>query len=288
MSILLCSSEPGGLNNTPECFPEGHQILHNPYRSTNFDSLELQQTAIQELVCDHSLPQGWYRFMTNNRPAEMPTKCVEMNKCGTQAPKQLIACATWQFFFGSTKDCCLFQIPISVRNCGEFFVYLLQPTQGCMGYCAEGRFSKVVRASVHLKCAYHHPFSNQSLQYVVVWSRLSTSSMKEQIHRDTTLQTFSYVEMDGVNFRLGDTIFCTVTAFMRDSPDQQSFPEESDGFYAGIKFTPESLQISEDDKEHVLTILSTVPIICQGQGDICKITLQLKTEDSGKSFVHCS
>ncbi|KFQ41266.1 von Willebrand factor D and EGF domain-containing protein, partial [Mesitornis unicolor] len=138
---------------------------------------------------------------------------------------------------------------------------------------------ELVQGRVYLKCAYSRPSSKPPLQYVVVWSRLSTPGKKEQIQRDTTLQPFSYVEMNGVNLRLGDMVFCTVTAFMRDVPEQQSLPEESKGFYAGIKFLPESLQIAEDGKEHVLTILSTVPIACSGHDDSCKITLQISTED---------
>ncbi|XP_027551787.1 von Willebrand factor D and EGF domain-containing protein-like [Neopelma chrysocephalum] len=301
--LLAISAESATL--APECSPEGHRILRNPYRSTRFDSLELQRTAIEDLVCDHSLPPAWYRFLIHGRPAEMPTRCIEMNKCGTQAPvwlslkseslpvpgesKRLTACATWQVLFGGTRDCCLFRIPVAVRNCGEFFVYLLQPTQGCMGYCAEDRPTslslqpvitpELVQGRVHLKCTYSHPPSKPPLQYVVLWSRLSSPGKREQIHREITLESFSYVEMDGTNLRLGDTVFCTVTAFTRDTPEQQSLPEDSKGFYAGIKFLPESLQIAEDGKEHILTVLSTVPIACPGQDDSCKITLQLSTED---------
>ncbi|NWH57657.1 VWDE protein, partial [Geococcyx californianus] len=142
---------------------------------------------------------------------------------------------------------------------------------------------ELVQGRVHLKCTYSRPSSKPPLQYVVVWSRFSTSGKKEQVQRDTTLQSFSYVEMNGVNLRLGDTVFCTVTAFTRDTPEQQSLPEESKGFYAGIKFLPESLQIAEDGKEHVLAIVSTVPIACPAHDDSCKITLQLSTEDFGKN-----
>ncbi|XP_040559747.1 von Willebrand factor D and EGF domain-containing protein-like isoform X1 [Gallus gallus] len=298
--LLAISSESAPL--APECSPAGHRILRSPYRSTRFDSLELQRTSAQDLVCDHSLPPAWYRFMINNTPAEMPTRCIEMNKCGTQAPvwlslkseslpapgesKHLTACATWQVF-GGTKDCCLFWIPITVRNCIEFFVYLLQPTQGCMGYCAEEKLPsltlqpvitpELVRGRAHLKCAYSSP--GWGLSYTVLWSRLVASGRQEQIHQDTTLQMCSYLDISSGHLQLGDTVFCTVTAFARDTPEQRSLPEQSKGFYAGIKFLPESLQIAEDGKEHVLTILSTVPITCSGHNDSCKITLRLSTED---------
>ena len=65
---------------------------------------------------------------------------------------------------------------------------------------------ELVQGRVHLKCTYSRPSSKLPLQYVVVWSRLSTPGTKEQIQHDTTLQPFSYVEMNGVNLRLGDTV----------------------------------------------------------------------------------
>uniref|UniRef100_UPI0037E70201 von Willebrand factor D and EGF domain-containing protein n=1 Tax=Semicossyphus pulcher TaxID=241346 RepID=UPI0037E70201 len=327
---LLWVVQLGALaQHAPECYPGGHRTLRNPYRSVDFDSTEIQNTAIQDLICDHSLSPGWYRFRINNKPAEMPTTCVEMNRCGTQAPvwlsmkdtslprpgevRQLSACATWQFVHGSAKDCCLFRIPVTVRNCGEFMIYYLQPTQGCMGYCAKvapdlgprlcppgevevnGRCkgavpplpsrpvitTELIGHSVHLRCSFVPPPWSQPLGFQVVWARHIGHSMKAEIRQESTLKPFSLAEMDGVHFRLGETFSCSVSTFRANSSHGRSTPKESESFYAGLKFSPDSLQIAENSKEHEVTVHSTVPIPCYGpdHGHQCGVPLALSVHD---------
>uniref|UniRef100_A0A8B9B8L5 von Willebrand factor D and EGF domains n=1 Tax=Anser brachyrhynchus TaxID=132585 RepID=A0A8B9B8L5_9AVES len=320
-AVLGCLAAATARRPVLECHPGGHQILKSPYRSVDFDSSHIQQSAIQDLICDHSLTPGWYRFMIFDKPAEMPTKCVEMNHCGTQAPvwlslresesmpqpgeiKQLTACATWQFFFSTSRDCCLFRIPVSVRNCGDFFVYLLQPTQGCMGYCAEGKLApssspsvspplpdipevvaELIKGSIYLRCTFDVPFANSSVGFVVTWSRLSPEGIKEELKCETAVHAFSLLELDGINVRLGDRVYCSSSAFFVEKPGIQSSPVESKEFFAGIKIHPEAYDISEDGKEYRLAIESRIPIPCpefnQLESD-CKISLTLSTVDEGK------
>uniref|UniRef100_A0A667XGL6 von Willebrand factor D and EGF domains n=1 Tax=Myripristis murdjan TaxID=586833 RepID=A0A667XGL6_9TELE len=320
------------------CAPGGHSLLQNPYRSTAFSSSWLQQSALQDFICDHSLTPGWYQFQIFDKPASMPTQCVEVNHCGTQAPvwlslgegeslpgplelRQLTACAAWQFFSSASRDCCLFRIPVSVRNCGDFYVYLLQPTQGCMGYCmsdslptaslacgpdevnvdgtcksedAAGKpppppvpviVPELSGSTVYLRCSFEGHSSNSSLGFVVAWSRLSPQGRREELKQETTIQTSALIELDGFNLRLGDTIFCSSSSFFLDSPDIQGPAVESQEFFAGIRLRPEVSSISEDGTGHKLVVESTVPVPCledsPSSTQPCTLSLQLSTSNQG-------
>ncbi|KAJ8354503.1 hypothetical protein SKAU_G00220700 [Synaphobranchus kaupii] len=320
-----------------ECTPGGHTLLQNPYRSVSFNSQRLQHSSLQDFICDHSLSPGWYQFHIFDKPASMPTECVEVNHCGTQAPvwlslgegetlprplevKQLTACATWQFVFSSSKDCCLFRIPVTVRNCGDFYVYLLQPTQGCMGYCAQVLpdakppvcgpeemdvdgtckakrppsprtpeiTAEISGHSIFLKCSFGGQSSNSSLGYIVAWSRISPEGHKEELKQETTIQTISFIELDGINLRLGDKINCGCSSFFLDSPHVRGTPMESEEFFAGIRLNPERISISEDGEEYELTLESTVPVPCSSEGaqsEGCTLTLHLSVSNQGEDHL---
>ncbi|KAM9216303.1 LOW QUALITY PROTEIN: von Willebrand factor D and EGF domain-containing protein [Dugong dugon] len=336
LALVLMLPAPGDGRQAQECSPGGYQILQSPYRSVHFDAVRHQQSAVQKLICDRSLSPGWYHFLIFDKPAEMPTKCAETNHRGTQMPiwlslrdsetlpspgeiKHLTVRATWKFLFSTTKDCCLFQIPVSVRNCGKFFVYLLQPTQGCMGYCAEaisdtklqwgpdeiggacvrqlsasllpappGRPQIVVElfeSRLFCRCAFDVSPTKNSVGFLITWSRLSSQEFEEELKQETTVQAFSLLELDGINLRLGDRIFCSASIFFLEKPYVQSLAIESQEIFAGIKLQPELSTISEDGKEYQLRIESTIPIVCSEFGELdqdCKISLKLKTVDQGK------
>uniref|UniRef100_A0A3P9MUR4 VWFD domain-containing protein n=1 Tax=Poecilia reticulata TaxID=8081 RepID=A0A3P9MUR4_POERE len=314
-------------------------VLQNPHRSTTFSSSSLQQSAPQDIICDHSLTPGWYQFQIFDKRARMPTQCVEVNHCGTQAPvwlslgdgetlpgslevKQLTACAAWKIFQSGSKDCCMFRIPVTVRSCGDFYVYLLQPTPGCMGYCAQENLptmpsflcgpdevnagglcksksltapppapsvpvivSEVKGHTMYLRCSFDSS-SSSSVGFVVAWSRLSPEGRKEELRQEATIHTSALIELDGFNLRLGDRIYCSSFSFLLESPDIRGAPVESQEFFAGIKLKPEVSRVSENGRRHRLLVESSVPVPCPdgsfSSAEKCVLSLQLSTSSEGK------
>jgi len=75
---------------------------------------------------------------------------------------------------------------------------------------------EVAGHSVSLRCSFGS-VSNSSVGYVVAWSRLSPEGRKEELKRETTIQTSAYIELDGFNLRLGDKVGCRVQSISRIS-----------------------------------------------------------------------
>ncbi|XP_016131300.1 von Willebrand factor D and EGF domain-containing protein [Sinocyclocheilus grahami] len=132
-------------------------------------------------------------------------------------------------------------------------------------------------SSVFLKCTFADSSGNSSLGYVVTWWRLSPEGTREELRKDTTIETFAFIELDGINLRLGDRIHCSCTSFFLESPDMQSLPVESEEFYAGIQMKPQAVSISEDGREYELIVETTVPLPCSSQR--CTLLLHLTSSN---------
>lgn len=116
-----------------------YTALNESRRSIN-SSWERGQTPL----CDRRLRRGWYRF-TSFGGTQMPQTAVTDFRCGTHDPVWLSgshptmaegivtakACIT---SFGNT---CSDHLYITIKNCGDYFVYYLKPLYYCASaYCA--------------------------------------------------------------------------------------------------------------------------------------------------------
>ena len=118
------------------------------------------------VLCDTSLT-GWYRF-SGAAGSRMAETCVPYKHCATSAPGWLDGGHPTVFegavkrkvcFSGRTK-CCSWTINISVRNCGDFYVYELKKPPHCnFRYCGNGisstpgttEFSRLPTESVYVR-----------------------------------------------------------------------------------------------------------------------------------------
>ncbi|XP_026881427.2 von Willebrand factor D and EGF domain-containing protein isoform X1 [Electrophorus electricus] len=140
--------------------------------------------------------------------------------------------------------------------------------------------AEVSGGNVYLKCVFDGNSGNSSLGFVVTWYRLAPDDSREELRRETTLQSSALIELDGINLRLGDRIYCSCSSFFLDVPDLQSVTVESSDFFAGIRLRPELASVSEDGKQYELLVESTVPLPCLLH--TCSLQLQLSTRSQGE------
>ncbi|XP_038046844.1 uncharacterized protein LOC119721045 [Patiria miniata] len=146
------------------CNATHYTVLDDARRSVGFNSIHLEPN---QLLNDHSLPEGWYRF-TETPGTRMPTECVAMGLCGTRYPVwmsgHLPADRSSSVVEGcintEEEGCCNERVQMIVRNCGDYYIYHLPALPRCVrpaAYCTErGHWVMVFKAISGL--AYPDPY----------------------------------------------------------------------------------------------------------------------------------
>ncbi|XP_068743638.1 uncharacterized protein [Montipora capricornis] len=98
-------------------------------------------------LCDSTL-SGWYRF-SGEAGTQMADSCPKIHHCSTDSPgwlngthptvaEGIVQRKVCFLQHSNGTDCCYFSKDISVRNCGAFYVYLLDPPRCYSRYCGNG------------------------------------------------------------------------------------------------------------------------------------------------------
>lgn len=121
-----------------------YKVISDADRSQTYEYKNVQDA---KPICDRRLPKAWYRF-SGLAGDKMSNECVPPYHCGTHAPGWLLGAhpevsdgvVTRTVCFSWRNKCCRWRSQISVRNCGDFYVYKLQRAPKCkLRYCGVGK-----------------------------------------------------------------------------------------------------------------------------------------------------
>ncbi|XP_013416609.2 pancreatic secretory granule membrane major glycoprotein GP2-like [Lingula anatina] len=125
------------------CRPDSHALLSSASRNVARGS---RYRSMSSARCDqllHGWKEQWYRF-TGEAGSRMATECPKGYSCGTWASLWMKGTlptveegVVERNICGSYRgNCCMQKDPIiSVKNCGDFYVYYLRSTYFCSAYC---------------------------------------------------------------------------------------------------------------------------------------------------------
>ena len=143
--VISSAAQIPACNNC--CSNKTYTEISNPRRSTK-SSWNKGENAL----CDRDLPSGWYRF-TSFAGGKIPERMVAQDHCGTRAPVWLNGRHPTKKGQNVVRQACVNKLDlnngcweffdINIMNCGDYFVYYLQPPSYCsVAYCAGKQCNK--------------------------------------------------------------------------------------------------------------------------------------------------
>ncbi|XP_076453471.1 von Willebrand factor D and EGF domain-containing protein-like [Babylonia areolata] len=294
LSVLAVGTE----SISDPCSPEAHGELNQKERSTGY-TVQYPATPL----CDISLQPGWYRF-TSAAGGMMPEICPSRLQCGTVAPVWMNgshpsvadgmvsrqACANFHSDASSSTahPCCEHSVHIGVKNCGDFYVYYLQPTPTCpVAYCAEAfpqidtdpvlSGPKVVGRSFHFSCRINYPAHDPDLAFEVLWT--FDGQPDPNIPAQTLRDPAREAQLDGALLQghLGTNVGCQIRARYMTHVNMSSPWLKSQTYWAGIREQQTHVTISEKEETKNVTLVSTIPILCDHDA-VCCLTLKVDVD----------